>query len=130
MQVAMVTPLAQVAHSEVDEVVAPSVQGQVTILADHRPLLTDLEAGPVILRRDGDSELFAISGGFLEVDRDQVTILAETAERADEIDVSRAEAALAEAQKLLKDLDPTDPEYEEQWSRARRASIRLSVAAN
>ena len=86
LNVALVTPERQVARVEVDMVTAPSVMGEVGILPDHQPLLASLEEGPVRLRAGANTEIYAVSGGFLEVDRNRVSILAETAEHTSEID--------------------------------------------
>src|SRR5687767_14767772 len=97
LHVALVTPQREIVRGEVDQVTAPSVKGEVGILPDHLPLLTDMEEGAVGLFKDGKVDRYAVSGGFIEVERNTVTILAETAERSDEIDVQRARAALKDA---------------------------------
>lgn len=130
LKIAVVTPDREVARGEADMVVAPSVMGEVGILADHRPLLADLAIGPAELRAEGGVERYAVAGGFLEVDRNRVTIMAEAAERADEIDTDRAKEALHDAEAKLKKLEPTSAEYKEQRERVRRAQVRLEVAAN
>jgi F-type H+-transporting ATPase subunit epsilon len=128
LTVALVTPQREVVRSEVDQVTAPSVMGEVGILADHLPLLADMQEGPVGLHSPGKVELYAVSGGFIEVERNTVTILAESAERADEIDVPRSKQTLKEAEAKLKTLDPMSDDYVEQSARARRARVRLQVA--
>ena len=127
LQVALVTPERQVARIEVDMVTAPSVQGEVGILPDHQPLLATLEEGPVLMKAGNKTEIYAISGGFLEVDRDNVIVLAETCEHTSEIDTDRCTAALKDSEGKLKKLDVTDPDYEEQRHRAQRARVRMSV---
>lgn len=129
LKVAVVTPGKQVATGEVDMVVAPSVLGEVGILPNHRPLLADMGIGQVELRVGQKSERYAVSGGFLEVDHDRVSILAEAAERSDEIDVERAKAALKDADAKLKKLDVGDVAYAAESLRADRARNRLRVAA-
>jgi F-type H+-transporting ATPase subunit epsilon len=127
LNVALVTPERQVARVEVDMVTAPSVMGQVGILPEHQPLLADLGPGPVIFKAGNSSETYAISGGFLEVDHNKVTILAETAEHTSEIDEERAKDALDDSEKKLKGLDVNDPDYQEQRDRIARARVRLTV---
>ncbi len=79
---------------DVSAIVAPGSEGQLGILPSHAPLMTILTAGEVVVRRAGQEDLyFAVSGGWMEVRPDKVTILARTAERSDEIDLQRAEAA-------------------------------------
>ena len=129
LQVSLVTPTRQVARIEVDMVTAPSVMGELGVLPDHRALLADLQEGSVKLQAGGRADLFAVSGGFIEVDRNHVTILAETAEGRDEIDTDRAQKSLREAEKKLKTLEASDPEYARMQGRIRRAQVRLKVAA-
>jgi F-type H+-transporting ATPase subunit epsilon len=128
LKAAIVTPLRQVVRTEVDMVTAPSVLGEVGILVDHLPLLADMYEGPVGFKVGDKMELYAVSGGFIEVDRNSVTILAETAEHVDEIDVKRSKKALEEAEELIKTLDTNTEEYQEEWNRAQRARTRLQVA--
>lgn len=127
LKVAVVTPERAMMRGEVDMVVAPSAMGQVGIMPQHQPLLADLEAGSVILKKGDKVDVYAISGGFLEVDREQVTILAETAERSADIDADRAKKALADAEAKLKTLDVASPDYAEESARAKRAAVRLLV---
>lgn len=131
LKVSLTTPdRALVRGQEFDAVVAPSVLGQVTILPEHRPLLAELEAGPIILKSGGSSEAFAVSGGFIEVAADQVTILADTAEKKAEIDTSRAQAAIKDAEAKLKTLNATEDAYADQMQRAKRNRVRAEVAAS
>jgi F-type H+-transporting ATPase subunit epsilon len=130
LKVSLTTPdRALVRGQEFDSVVAPSVMGQVTILPEHRPLLAEMEAGPIILKSAGSSESFAVSGGFIEVAADVVTILADTAEKKAEIDTSRAQAAVKDAEAKLKTLNATEDAYADQMARAKRNRVRTEVAA-
>jgi len=124
----LVTPQKDILHTDVDQVTAPSVMGEVGILPHHLPLLAQLQEGAVGLFVGTTTKYYAVSGGFLEVDRNTVNILADTAERADDIDVKRSRRALKDATKKLETLKYTDPEYAEQEKRARRAQVRLQVA--
>jgi F-type H+-transporting ATPase subunit epsilon len=123
----IVTAERIVYSEEVDGVVAPGVEGQLGILPHHAPLMTILQAGELVVRKGGEEETMAISGGFLEVRPDHVIVLADQAERAEEIDAARAEAARRRAEERLKDrraggLDATRAE-----AALRRAIVRLSV---
>jgi F-type H+-transporting ATPase subunit epsilon len=130
LKVSFTTPdRALVRGGEYDAVVAPSVSGQVTILPEHRPLLAELEAGPVLLKSGATSEAFAISGGFIEVGTDAVHILADTAEKKSEIDTARAQAAIKDAEAKLKTLDSQEDAYVDQMRRAKRNRVRVEVAA-
>ena len=79
---------------DVREIIAPGIDGQLGILPHHAPLMTILSPGEVVVRSEGkEDQFFAVSGGWMEVRPDKVTILARSAERSDEIDLKRAEAA-------------------------------------
>jgi len=86
----------------VDALIAPGSEGQLAILPKHAALMTTLDAGELVIRRAQQEEAFALSGGFMEVRNDKVTILADAAESAEEIDVTRAEEARARAEQRLK----------------------------
>jgi F-type H+-transporting ATPase subunit epsilon len=87
---------------DVAEVVAPGVAGQLGILPHHAPLMTMLQPGELLVRKDGEEVVLAISGGFLEVRPDRVIVLADAAERAEEIDIARAEEAMRRAQERMQ----------------------------
>ncbi len=128
LEVSIVTPESPVAAGTYQEVLAPSALGEVGILTGHRALLADLKEGLVVLQQASGSDVYAVSGGFLEVSSDRVTVLAESAENARDIDIDRATKALADAQSKLNELDSTDVEYHAQMARARRARVRLQAA--
>ena len=97
----IVTAERMVYSEDVDAVIAPGVEGQLGILPHHAPLMTILQAGELVVKKDGEEVSLAISGGFLEVRPDRVVVLADAAERADEIDISRAEEARRRAEQRL-----------------------------
>lgn len=101
MQLDIVTPERKVYSDEVDMVITRAAEGDIGILPKHAPLVSPLKATAVRIKKDGEEELVAVSGGFLEVRPDKVTILAETAELPEEIDVNRAEAAKARAEERI-----------------------------
>src|ERR1051326_6966186 len=102
LRVQIVTAEREVLSEDgVDMVVAPGAEGVVGILPRHAPLLTTLLPGIVRIKKSGAEEAMAVGGGFLQVARDQVLILADTAERADEIDEARAEEGRRRAQEAL-----------------------------
>jgi len=112
---------------EVTEILAPGIDGQLGILPKHAPLMTVLAPGEVLVKREGQDDLyFAISGGWMEVLPNQVTILARTAERSDEIDLQRAEAARVRAAELLAS-GVTREDRAGLELRLRRSQIRLRV---
>jgi len=123
----IVTAERQVYSGDVDFVSAPGVMGTLGILPKHAPLLTALEAGELRFKKGDEEESFAVSGGFMEVRPDKVIVLADTAERAEEIDLERAEAARQRAERLLKERPPgVDMATIE--GALRRSRIRLKVA--
>jgi F-type H+-transporting ATPase subunit epsilon len=111
---------------DVEVVVAPGVEGQLGILPHHAPLMTMLLPGELLVKKGGEEFYMAISGGFLEVRPDRIIVLADAAERAEEIDIARAEAAKQRAEERLK--HPT-PEVDTTRAEAalRRAVARLQV---
>ena len=123
----IVTAERIVYSEDVDVVIAPGVEGQLGILPHHAPLMTILRAGELVVRRGGEEDTLAISGGFLEVRPDRVIVLADSAERAEEIDMERAEAAKQRAeQRLIEKVAEVDTGRVE--AALRRAMARLTVA--
>lgn len=114
---------------DVSMVVAPGVEGSLGILPSHAPLVTLLQEGALRVKTGSDEETLAVHGGFLEVVNDKVVVLADTAERASEIDFERAEAARSSAEEALR--NATDrQDIAEAEAALRRAVIRLRVARN
>ena len=89
-----------------DMVILPGIEGQMGVLEGHAPLLSTLDFGEIVLHHGDNTEYIAVSGGVVEVRPDKVTVLANAAEHADEIDIERAEAAMARAQALLESTPP------------------------
>jgi F-type H+-transporting ATPase subunit epsilon len=89
----IVTPERRLLSQEVDMVTLPGIDGQMGVLRGHAPLLTILDIGEIVLHKGNDKQFIAVGGGVVEVRPDKVTILAQAAERAGEIDIQRAEAA-------------------------------------
>lgn len=110
-----------------DAVIAPGSQGQLGILPRHAPLMTMLDPGELRARRGADELVIAISGGFLEVRNDVVTVLADTAEQAEEIDIERAQAARARAEEALR-TRPPDVDLVVVQASLRRSMLRIRVA--
>ncbi len=123
----IVTAERTVLSDDVDQVNAPGADGRMGILPRHEPLMTTLIPGELTILKNGASTPFAISGGFMEVLPDRVTILADTAERADEIDEERADSARRRAEDLLRERR-SEQEMMLAEAQLRRAMIRLRVA--
>lgn len=127
----VVTAESVVYSDEVDVVVAPGSEGELAILPRHAPLLTRLVPGSLRIRKGETETDLAVTGGFLEVQSNRVIVLADAAERAEDIDVARATAALDRAQALLSQ-KPTSDSQRQDLDRAlaaiRRSQVRLRVA--
>jgi F-type H+-transporting ATPase subunit epsilon len=125
----VVTAERTVFEDHVDMVIAPGIQGQLGILPHHAPLMTSLTFGELILHREGqEDEFIAIGGGFMEVGPEHVTILADSAERAGEIDEARAEEARARAEELMAQKRREDVDFARAEAALRRSMLRLKVA--
>jgi len=123
----IVTAEGVVFSEDVDVVVAPGVEGQLGILPHHAPLMTMLQPGELLVRKGGEEFFLAVSGGFLEVRPDRIIVLADTAERVEEIDIARAEEAKRRAEERLRQLAP-DIDTARAEAALRRSLIRLKVA--
>ena len=124
LQVELVTAEGKILSQEADFVLAPGADGELGVLPNHIPLLTPLKTGEVTVRNDGNDEHIFVAGGFLEVLPDKVVILADVAERAEEIDEAHAEAARKRAEELLAQ----EPENVEAAQMLEREVLRLRVA--
>lgn len=105
LTVSVVTPDGPVLEEDYEMVVAKSKTGELGILPDHIPLVTPLEISAVRLKRDNQTSRIAVSGGLLEVNSNKVTILAQSAEKAQDIDVQRAMEAKKRAERRLQAKD-------------------------
>ncbi len=127
MRLEIVTAERVVYSEDVDVLVAPGIDGQLGILPNHAPLMTVLQPGELRVVKDGEDTYMAVSGGFLEVMANTVTILADTAEHAEEIDVERAERAVQRARDRIESIG-ADIDLERATATLRRSQARLSVA--
>ncbi len=131
MHLDIVTIERVIVSEEVDYVSAPALEGVVGILPKHQPMLTALSIGELRYKKGNQESVFAIGGGFMEVRPDKVTVLADVAESADEIDEQRAEAARKRAQELMSQRTETASEAVQAAmleQSMRRAELRLKVA--
>ncbi len=124
----IVTAERAVYSEDVDMVIAPGVLGQLGILPHHTPLMTMLEPGELIARKGSDEFSLVVSGGFLEVRLDRVIILADTAERVEDIDIARAEEAKRRAEQHLAEKHAPAVDAARAGAALRRSLIRLRVA--
>jgi F-type H+-transporting ATPase subunit epsilon len=116
-------------ESGVDEVIAPGVDGQLAVLPKHAAFMTMLAPGELILKKGAEEIPFAVTGGFFEVLNDRVIVLADAAERADEIDVERAEAARDRAKVALERRESVE-DAAAMMAALQRSMIRLKVVEN
>jgi len=127
LKLEIVTAESPVFTGEVDAIIAPGTVGQFTILPHHAAFMTMLEAGELCLRVGGQETFMVVSGGFLEVMDDRVIVLADAAERADDIDAARAEEAKKRAQEQMR-RPLTGPELVVAEAALRRSLARLKVS--
>lgn len=125
----ILTPEKVVFSDSIEMVTAPGGLGEFGVLPGHAALITTLEIGEVVIKKDNREYWLAISGGFAEVENDKVTILAEAAELAQEIDVKRAENAKIQAEEKLKSLSSDDSQFSEVALALKRATNRIKVSA-
>jgi F-type H+-transporting ATPase subunit epsilon len=129
LRLELVTPYKRVLSLDVDEVTAPGTIGEFGVLPDHSPLLTTLKVGVLSYRQGGETFQVAVNWGYVEVEDNVMTVLVETAETADQIDLARAKAALARAEEALKKLSSEDKEFKIMEAALERAVIRVQVAS-
>ncbi len=130
LKLEMVTPYKRVLSVEVDELTAPGFVGELGLLPGHTPLLTTLKVGQLTYKTGGSVTQVAVNWGYLEIEDDTVTVLVDTAEKADEIDLERAKAALGRAEDALNTLAHEDKKYKIMEAALQRALVRIQVAGN
>lgn len=127
LELEVVTPDRLVAKETVDIVMAKGALGEFGILPNHIPFLTTIEPGELRYRKDNQLEYMAVTGGFAEVSDNKVTILAEAAERAREIDIDRAKRAKERAEKRLAMAKTEAIDYLRAEAALKRSLVRLSI---
>jgi len=129
VQCDIVTQERSVFSGEVDYVSLPGTEGRMGVLPNHSPLLTTLSYGEVMVKQNGKQTFYAVGGGFVEIQPDKITVLADSAEASDEINIERAHEARERAEKMM---DEGVPESHEHYAQIRaslmRAQIRINVA--
>ncbi len=129
LELEIVTPDKLLVRERVEQVQIPGKNGELGILPGHAPLITTLTIGEISYRQGTNTQYLAVAWGFAEVLPNKVTILADTAERAEEIDVKRAQEAKARAEEALKRA-AADLDFEATLYAQRRAEVRLEAAAH
>lgn len=113
-------------EDDVDMVVAPGIDGTLGILPHHAPLISVLASGELRVKKGGSEQALVVFGGFLEVAQDKVTVLADTAEQVDEIDLARAEEARRQAESSIANRQDS-VDMEQAQAELRRATLRLQI---
>lgn len=127
MRLEIITAERVVYSDDVEALVAPGTEGDLGILPHHAALMSMLQPGELMVRKDGEETYLAVTGGFLEVMDNRISILADAAERSDEIDEERAQEAMRQAEERIA-MRSADVDLEQALSQLRRASVRLAVA--
>ncbi len=121
------TPERVVFKDEVDSITLPTQSGEITILPNHLPLISVLKPGDIVIKKGNDAFDIAVSGGFIEVLSTKVVVLADTAERSEEIDVARAEAAVKRAQTLREEKLTDSREFAKVAALIEKELVRVKV---
>jgi F-type H+-transporting ATPase subunit epsilon len=128
IQLEVVTPERRVLSEAVDGVQVPGLNGELGILPGHVPLISQLQTGVLSYTQGGTTQRLHVSGGFVEVNGDRVSVLAEVAERPEEIDAARARLAREHAEKSLSAWSGTEEDFEVARARLERSMVRLQLA--
>ncbi|MEO0122382.1 MAG: F0F1 ATP synthase subunit epsilon [candidate division WOR-3 bacterium] len=123
----IVTPERLVYSEDIDVLTVPTIQGEISILAKHVPLVSIISPGEIKIKKDNETEFMAITGGFVQVLPHKVIILADAAERAEEIDLERAMKARERAQKLMEEKRGDKITHAEAMAAFQRALVRIKV---
>ena len=130
IQLEVVTPERSVLSEPVDMVTVPGLGGELGILPGHTPLISQLQTGVLTYVQEGKSYPLHVSGGFVEVRDDRVSVLAEVAERPDEIDAARAKISRDKLEKQLNAWSGSEEEFEVAKAKLDRSMVRLQLAAD
>ncbi|MFC6040287.1 F0F1 ATP synthase subunit epsilon [Paenisporosarcina macmurdoensis] len=127
IKVNIVTPDGPVYDSEVNMIIANTATGEIGVLPGHIPMVAPLQVGAIRLKKDGQTDIVAVSGGFLEIRPDQVSILAQAAEVSTNIDVDRAKEAVKRAEERLNLSKKDDVDFNRAELSLKRAMNRINV---
>jgi len=123
----IVTPEKKVVSESVDSVSVPTAKGEIGIMPNHAPLIATLRSGVLSYSKGGTSEEMVVSGGFVEVSTDKVSVLADIAEVTTEIDIENAKVEREESQKLLGEWKGSEEDFEVELERLEKAQARLQL---
>src|SRR5882757_10231953 len=129
LQLEVVTPERRLLSEQVNSVTVPGRGGELGILPGHAPLISELQTGVLSYNEDGTTFQMLVSGGFVEVNDDKVSVLAEIAERPEEIDAARARLAREQSEKQLGSWSGTEEDFEKAQAKLERSLVRLQLAS-
>jgi F-type H+-transporting ATPase subunit epsilon len=129
LQLEVVTPERRLLSEQVNSVTVPGRGGELGILPGHAALISDLQTGVLSYNEDGTTFQLLVSGGFVEVNQDRVSVLAEIAERPEEIDVALARASRDQLEKQMSAWSGSEQDLEKARTEFERATVRVQVAA-
>ncbi|MGQ0760734.1 MAG: F0F1 ATP synthase subunit epsilon [Acidobacteriota bacterium] len=130
LQLEVVTPERRVLSAPVNSVTVPGRSGEMQILPGHAALISELKTGVLAYTQDGTTQQLHVSGGFVEVSDDRVSVLAEIAERPEEIDAARARLAREHSEKQLTAWSGTEEDFEKARVKLERSMVRLQLASS
>ena len=130
LQVEVVTPERRVLAAAVNSVTVPGRNGDMQILPGHAALISELQTGVLAYNQGGTAQQLHVSGGFIEVNNDKVSVLAEIAERPEEIDAARARLAREHTEKQLSSWSGSEEDFEKARAKLERSMVRLQLASN
>ncbi|HVG30029.1 MAG TPA: F0F1 ATP synthase subunit epsilon [Pyrinomonadaceae bacterium] len=125
----IITPERNLLSETVDSVTVPGAGGELGILPGHTPLISQLQTGVLSYAQGGATKRLHVSGGFVEVRDDRVSVLADLAERPEEIDAARARLAREHAEKTLSAFSGTEEDFERARAELERSMVRIQLAA-
>jgi F-type H+-transporting ATPase subunit epsilon len=128
LQLEVVTPERRVLAEAVNSVTVPGRDGEMQILPGHAALISELQAGVLSYTENGSNSQLHVSGGFIEVNDDRVAVLAEVAERPEEIDAARARLARDHTEKRLSSWSGSEEDFEKVRAKLERSMVRLQLA--
>ena len=130
IQLEVVTPERRVLSESVNAVTVPGRNGEMQILPGHAALISELQTGVLAYNQGGATQQLHVSGGFIEVNNDKVSVLAEIAERPEEIDAARARLAREHTEKKLSSWSGSEEDLEKARAKLERSMVRLQLASS
>ena len=127
LQLTVVTPEKELLHDEVDEIIVPTTSGELTILPEHTTLLAQLTPGELVIKKGNKTDHLVVVGGFMEVGKNTVSILADYAVHGKDISEAQAQQARDRAEKAMKE-KKSDIDFAAAEAEFRRAILELKVA--